>query len=143
MTTSGEVRADAGAGAPGLSGQEAARRLAVHGPNVVGSAPATPLWRRVASQLRDPLIMVLLAAVVLTAAVGDMADLAVICLVIVANTAVGVGQEVRADRAVAALTALSAPTARVVRAGEQREVPAGRIVQPSSATGLTPVRSPP
>lgn len=95
MTTSGEV--GAGAGASGLSDREAARRLAEHGPNVVGGAPVTPLWRRVALRLRDPLIMVLLAAIVPTAVVRDLADMAVICLVVVANTAVGVDDRARAS----------------------------------------------
>ncbi|GAA4629346.1 hypothetical protein GCM10023196_049730 [Actinoallomurus vinaceus] len=90
--------------------------------------PPTRLWRRVAAQLRDPLIVVLLVAAVLTAATGDWTDMAVIVLVIVVNTSVGVGQEVRADRAITALAELTAPTARVVRDGTQRSVPAAEVV---------------
>ena len=51
----------------GLSSAEAADRLARYGPNELPRARRTPLWRLVAGQLRDPLILVLLAAVVLTA----------------------------------------------------------------------------
>ncbi|WP_260610257.1 HAD-IC family P-type ATPase [Streptomyces sp. WAC06614] len=72
--------------------------------------------------------MVLLGAVLLTVAIGDHPDAVVIGLVVVFTTAVGVAQEVRADRAVAALSALSAPHARVLRGGTLRELPAGPVV---------------
>ncbi|MFH0245323.1 cation-translocating P-type ATPase [Streptomyces sp. HK10] len=112
----------------GLGEEEAARRLAERGRNEVGQPPGTPLWARVAAQLRDPLILVLLGAVVLTLLTGDHGDTAVIALVIIANTGVGVAQEVRADNAIAALTAMSAPVARVVRGGAEREVPSAEVV---------------
>jgi P-type Ca2+ transporter type 2C len=86
------------------------------------------LWRRVAAQVRDPLVLVLLAAAVLTVATGDWADASVIVLVIVVNTAVGVTQEVKAGHAIAALSQLAAPEARVVRDGEQRLIPAADVV---------------
>ncbi|MFJ9736705.1 hypothetical protein [Streptomyces sp. NPDC101166] len=82
------------------------------------------MWHRVLQQLRDPLILVLLAAAALTVATGDLSDAAVILLVITVNTVVGVVQEVRAEQAVMALSAMSAPAARVVRDGEERSVPA-------------------
>ncbi|WP_078592042.1 cation-translocating P-type ATPase [Streptomyces megasporus] len=112
----------------GLTEEEAARRLAEVGRNEVGEAPRTPLWARVVAQLRDPLILVLLGAVVLTVFTGDYNDAVVVALVIVVNTTVGVVQEVRADNAIAALTALSAPAARVVRDGAEREVPSAEVV---------------
>ncbi|MFH9347947.1 cation-translocating P-type ATPase [Kitasatospora sp. NPDC017646] len=112
----------------GLSAAEAARRLAEHGPNEVAGDRRVALWARVGAQLRDPLIIVLLAAVALTLAIGDHPDAVVIALVVVVNTAVGVVQEVRAESAVAALSRLSAPAARVLRDGEQRKVPSTGIV---------------
>ncbi|MEU5029555.1 cation-translocating P-type ATPase [Streptomyces milbemycinicus] len=112
----------------GLSREEAARRLGVYGANAVAQERRTPVWRRVLQQLRDPLIVVLLVAAVLTLATGDLPDAAVILLVITVNTAVGVVQEVRAERAVAALSALSAPAARVVRDGAECSVPAADVV---------------
>ncbi|MFI8100771.1 cation-translocating P-type ATPase [Streptomyces sp. NPDC086023] len=115
-------------GRPGLSQAEAERRLVRYGRNEVAPPPPTPLYRRVLAQLRDPLIMVLLGAALLTIAIGDHPDAVVIGLVIVFNTTVGVAQEVRADRAVAALSALSAPHARVLRDGAAHEVPAALVV---------------
>ncbi|GAA0319848.1 cation-transporting P-type ATPase [Actinoallomurus spadix] len=112
----------------GLSSDEAAVRLGRDGPNVLPGRPPTPLWRRVLSQLRDPLIVVLLAAAALTIATGDWTDTAVILLVIVVNTSVGVWQEIRADRAITALSELTAPAARVIRDGEQGLIPAADVV---------------
>ncbi|WP_263106938.1 cation-translocating P-type ATPase [Kitasatospora sp. DSM 101779] len=112
----------------GLTRSQADALLARHGPNEVAPSAGTPLWFRIAAQLRDPLILVLLAAASLTLATGDHADSVVIGLVVVVNTAVGVAQEVRADRAVAALSALCTPRTRVVRDGVECEVAATGIV---------------
>jgi Ca2+-transporting ATPase len=113
----------------GLSEAEAARRLAADGPNRVESAPPVRLTHRVLRQFADPLVALLLAAAVVTALLRDMTDTAVIALVVVVNTAIGVAQEVRADRAIAALHRLSAPTARVIRDGVNRMVPAADLVR--------------
>ena len=112
----------------GLSSVEAAARLTRDGGNVLPPPSPLPLWRRVAVQLRDPLVIVLLAAVALTVGTGDLADAAIIVLVIVVNTSVGVAQEVKAGRAIEALSRLAAPAARVVRDGAQRMVPAAEVV---------------
>ncbi|MFF2659791.1 cation-translocating P-type ATPase [Kitasatospora sp. NPDC058032] len=117
-----------GTRARGLTGAEAAALLAEHGRNEVAADRRVPLRSRVAAQLRDPLITVLIAAVALTLAIGDHPDAVVIALVIVVNTTVGVVQEVRAESAVAALSRLSAPAARVVRDGEPRKVPSAEVV---------------
>jgi Ca2+-transporting ATPase len=114
--------------AVGLSTAEAQARLAEVGPNRVAVARPVSLWRRVAAQLRDPMILVLLVAMVLTIATGDHPDAAIIGLVIVANTAVGVVQEVRADEAVAALRQLTAPVAQVIRDGSVVHVDAEDLV---------------
>ena len=110
----------------GLSTLEAQARLARDGANALPAAPSTPLWRRVLMQLRDPLVLVLLAAAALTVATGDWTDAAVITLVIVVNTTVGVAQEVKADRAITALASLSAPEARVLRDGAADRDPSRR-----------------
>ena len=112
----------------GLSEDEARLRLVADGPNRVESDRSVHLWRRVAAQLADPLILVLLAAIVLTIATGDTTDALIIALVVVINSAVGVAQEVRADKAIAALVALSSPIANVRRAGVARTVPADEVV---------------
>jgi Ca2+-transporting ATPase len=112
----------------GLTESEASRRLAAVGPNDLRLDRDLPLWRSVLAQLRETMILVLLGALALTLVTGDLADAAVIGLVVAVNTTVGVVQERRAVRAVAALRSLTAPTARVRRDGEVRSVPAAALV---------------
>jgi Ca2+-transporting ATPase len=112
----------------GLTSREAAVRLAQVGPNAVPSRRRTPVGVRVLTQLRDPLMLTLLAACALTVATGDVADTVVIAFVVVANTAAGVIQEVRADRAVSALQEMVVPSVRVRRDGRERPVPSAELV---------------
>ncbi|WP_433719535.1 cation-translocating P-type ATPase [Actinoplanes sp. CA-051413] len=120
--------ADTAADGGGLSAPEAAARLLRDGANVLPSRRPAPLWRRVVSQLRDPLVLVLLAAAAFTLFTADFTDASVILFVIVVNTTVGVVQEVKAERAITALSALTAPDARVVRDGAEQQVPAADLV---------------
>ncbi len=112
----------------GLTEAEALRRRDEYGPNTTPEPPPRGLVRQVAAQLRDPLVLLLLAAMVVTVALRDVADTIVILLVVVVNTTVGVVQEAKADRAVASLRRLAAPTARVRRDGHERTVPAADVV---------------
>jgi Ca2+-transporting ATPase len=112
----------------GLSEAEAASRLAEDGPNTVPQARPPSLLSRVARQLTDPLVVLLLIAFVVTLAVSDVADAIIIGLVVAVNTAIGVTQEARADKAIAALDAMAAPTARVVRDGADQVLPASALV---------------
>ena len=112
----------------GLSTPEALDRLSRFGPNVVPATARPGLPGRVVNQLRDPLIIVLLVAAMLTLVTGDLSDALVILLVILVNTSVGVVQEVRADDAVAALASLAAPHARVVRDGLEADIAAADVV---------------
>ncbi|HET9172293.1 MAG TPA: cation-transporting P-type ATPase [Actinospica sp.] len=114
--------------AAGLSDAEARRRLARDGPNCLPARRRVRLWQRVLMQLRDPLVAVLLVAAGLTIGTGDWTDAGVILLVITVNTSVGVAQEVKADRSIAALDALTGPRARVVRDGRQREISSAEVV---------------
>jgi Ca2+-transporting ATPase len=113
----------------GLSSPQAAARLAADGPNVVAAPPRRRLIGRIGHQLADPLVALLLVAAVVTAVLRDLPDTAVILLVVIVNTVIGVVQEVRADSAIAALDELAAPTARVVRDGGDLIVPAAELVR--------------
>jgi Ca2+-transporting ATPase len=112
----------------GMSASEAERRLAEIGPNVVPQGTRISVLTRVFAQLRDPLILVLLAACVLTVVTSDVTDAVVIAVVVVINTAVGVVQEIRADHAVTALAQMSAPSVRVRRDGVELSVPTAVVV---------------
>jgi Ca2+-transporting ATPase len=112
----------------GLTSAEADDRLRRYGRNETKAPAPASILRRIFAQLIDPLILLLLGAAAVTAATGDMTDTAVILLVIVVNTTIGVTQEVRADRAIAALRSLAAPTSRVVRDGADLVIPATNVV---------------
>ena len=71
--------------AAGLDQGTAAARLIRDGPNEVEVHPPAPLWRSIVGQLRNVLVLVLLAAAVLTAVIGDFVDTAVILLVVTVN----------------------------------------------------------
>ncbi|MEV0646412.1 cation-transporting P-type ATPase [Phytomonospora sp. NPDC050363] len=115
-------------GPAGLSSAEAASLLAAHGENVVAKPKPKRLLSRIGAQLADPLVTLLLIAAVVTSLLGDWTDTLVIALVVALNTAIGVVQQTRADKAVAALDDLTAPAARVVRDGVDQIVPAAELV---------------
>lgn len=112
----------------GLSEQQARQIRAKVGPNTIPEPPRPSALSRVVAQLRDPMIILLLAAAALAIMLGDRTDTMVIVVVVVLNTAVGVIQELRAERALAALRSLSAPNARVVRDGRRSVRPAAELV---------------
>ncbi|GEL17096.1 cation-translocating P-type ATPase [Pseudonocardia asaccharolytica] len=112
----------------GLGEVEAAARLRDVGPNDLPQKPPRTLLRSVLAQLGQTMILVLLAAAVLTAVTGDFTNCAVILLVIAVNTTVGVVQERRAVGAVAALRSLTTPVATVIRDGGARRVPTPELV---------------
>ncbi|MEV4413101.1 cation-translocating P-type ATPase [Catellatospora sp. NPDC049609] len=128
MTLTETAATDARQRPPGLTSAEAAARLAQDGPNAVARPHPPRLLRRVLAQLADPLVSLLLAAGAVTGLLGDWADTAIIAVVVCLNTAIGVAQQVRADKAVAALDTLTAPTARVTRDGAELVVPAADLV---------------
>ncbi len=115
-------------GSTGLSSVEATRRLADVGTNEVTQRGRISVWSSMGLQLRDPLIVVLIAACALTLLTGDVTDAAVIALVVLVNTTVGVTQEVRADRTITALAQLTSPRVRVRRDGDEISVPAADLV---------------
>ncbi|WP_432971452.1 cation-translocating P-type ATPase [Dactylosporangium sp. CA-233914] len=115
-------------GTAGLTTSEAAERQRRHGRNELPAPRPPSLAARAGTQLRDPLVLVLLAAMVVTALLRDVSDLVVILLVVVLNTTIGVVQEIRADRAVAALRSMAAPSARVRRDGADVAIPAAELV---------------
>ncbi|MBM7506078.1 cation-translocating P-type ATPase [Agromyces aurantiacus] len=119
----------------GLSSAEAAARLAVHGPNELRSARRTPFWRRALAQVADPLILLLLAAVVVSVvawlvegAEGWPIDALVILGIIVLNAVLGLVQESRAERAVAALAVMTQARSSVLRDAELRTVASAELV---------------
>ncbi len=123
MTEAGPVVAPAG-----LTSDEARTRLREQGPNEVPRPRGVSVAVRVARQLRDPMLLLLMAAGLATAVTGDVPDTVIIAVVISVNTALGVLQEWRAARAVDALDSLRAPWASVARDGRPARVRAAEVV---------------
>jgi magnesium-transporting ATPase (P-type) len=112
----------------GLTAEEAAARLARAGRNTLTAAPPRSALARLGAQFANVLILVLIAAAAIAALVGDLKDAAVILLVVVANTLIGFIQEGKAERALAAISGMLAPSATVLRDGRRRTVPAEEVV---------------
>lgn len=112
----------------GLSEVEARLRLERHGPNRLEDAPPPNDLAILLHQFRSPLIFILLLATIVTAALAEYLDSAVIAAVVVLNAGIGFAQERRAERAVQALMPLVAPRARVIRDGREWEVDSSDLV---------------
>jgi potassium/sodium efflux P-type ATPase len=119
----------------GLTAAEAAGRLEVHGPNELEAAEVVPAWRKLLAQFADPLIYLLLAAVVVSlvawvaeGAEGFPYEAVVIAVIVALNAVLGYVQEARAEQAVAALRRMAAATAGVVRDGREERIAVAEIV---------------
>ncbi|HET8539289.1 MAG TPA: cation-translocating P-type ATPase [Anaeromyxobacter sp.] len=112
----------------GLSSEEAARRLARHGPNVVAAAPPARALSILADQFRNVLVLVLLVAIALSASLGHGVETVVIAVIVVFAVGLGFVQEFRAERAMEALRRMTAPGATVLRDGGEVRVPARDVV---------------
>ena len=112
----------------GLSVAEAGRRLAQSGPNVLEEGRRRSLAAMLLGQFSDFLILVLVAAAVVSGIVGEPADTIAILVILLLNAVIGAVQEYRAQRAMTALRRLAAPEARVLRDAELRSLPARELV---------------
>ena len=112
----------------GLSDDEAADRLKTFGPNALPAIRGAGLLIRILRQFHHPLIYVLLVAGVITAALGEFIDSAVIFAVVLVNAIVGFIQEARAEAALEGLRSMVRTDAKVVRNGRDRIVPSEELV---------------
>src|SRR3990172_7767616 len=107
----------------GLAGTEAARRLAAHGPNELQAAHPISPWTILFEQFKNVLIVILLAATALSAFLGHGIEAIAIAVIVLFAVLLGFVQEYRAERAIEALRQMAAPTATILRDGEEVEVP--------------------
>ena len=112
----------------GLTESEAATRLAEYGPNRLNERRTRRLDEIALQALREPMFLLLLAAVTLYFALGDMAEALFLLLGAAATIGLAIGQEARSERALAALRRLAEPTVSVVRGGVERRIPAAELV---------------
>ena len=115
----------------GLTEREAARRLERVGPNQLDEPSGPGMWRRVLEQLRDPMILVLLGAAVLSLVASggeDWLDGVIIFIIVAVNAVISIHQEDHAQQALEELRKMSSPQARVLRDGRPGKVPAAVLV---------------
>jgi Mg2+-importing ATPase len=117
-----------GSRAHGLTADEAARRLAEHGPNVVASERRHGRIRLLLRALLSPLVLLLAALAALSLATGDARAASVMLVMIVLGVGLRFAQEARADAAAEKLRAMIRVTATVLRDGQAREEPMMNLV---------------
>jgi Ca2+-transporting ATPase len=113
----------------GLTEAEAARRLALHGANVLASAKPKSFFQTAFEILREPMFLLLLACGFLYVLLGDPADAAILSLAMAVVIGITIVQQQRTEKTLEALRDLSSPRALVIRDGTRRRI-AGRDVVP-------------
>ena len=115
--------------ARGLETTDVERRRTAHGRNELDEAPRDPAWRRLARQFKDLLILILLAAAVVSFLVsGELKTPIVVLVVVLLNAVIGFVQENRAEASLDALRKMLVLEVRVRRDGSLRTVPAADLV---------------
>ena len=120
----------------GLSASKADELLGKFGPNSLGEAQKTPLWKRFLGQFADAMVIILIAAAALSAVMAiregggfeSWIDVIVILAIVILNAILGVYQEGKADEAIAALKKMSAPQTKVVRDGKVVMIDSDKVV---------------
>src|SRR5690606_20704966 len=112
----------------GLRTDEARFRLAQHGENRLETRGGTSAAKVFLRQFRGTLILVLIAAAVISGALGEIVDAVAIGAIVLLNATFGFWQEFRAERAMSALAQLTVPVVRVRRDGRVREISARELV---------------
>lgn len=112
----------------GLTSEEAHRRLESYGPNQLREAPPTTFWKMLWDQFNNFVVILLIVASLVSAILGDYIEAAAILAIVILNATLGVLQERRAERALAALRKLAAPDAHVIRDGSRQVIRASELV---------------
>jgi Ca2+-transporting ATPase len=117
----------------GLTGEEARQRQAKYGPNKLKDAQKQTLLQRFLTQLKDPMLLILMAAAVVSAITNviaheSMAEVFIILIVVLLNAVLGVFQESKAEAAIEALQSMTAAACKVLRDGQQLTLHSDELV---------------
>jgi Ca2+-transporting ATPase len=112
----------------GISSKEAQKRFEQYGSNELTEKKKKTPFMMFLDQFRDFMIIVLIAAAVISGFIGDTIDTIAIVIIIVLNAVIGFIQEYRAEKAMSALKRMAAPTATAIRNGFPENIPASHIV---------------
>ncbi|MBI4683584.1 MAG: cation-translocating P-type ATPase [Nitrospirae bacterium] len=112
----------------GVSSEEARKRILEYGPNELKVKKKKTPFMMFLDQFKDFMILVLIAAAIISGIVGDPEDTIAIIVIVLLNAVIGFVQEYRAEKAMAALKKMAAHTALVLRSGEHTNIPASELV---------------
>ena len=112
----------------GLTSAEAAQRLAKVGPNQLAEGQKKSALAVFAGQFKDLLVVILIAAALISMFSGNLESTLVIFAVLILNAVLGTVQYFKAEKSLESLKAMSAPTAKVLRDGQRQEIPSSQVV---------------
>ena len=121
----GELKVSAAAG---LSDAEVSERLSTYGDNSLKAEKQRSLIQIYIDQFKDFLVLILIAASIISIALGEVVDGSMIIAIVIINGIIGTVQENKANKALDALKEMSSPLAKVLRGGEIVKVPSSQIV---------------
>lgn len=111
----------------GLTQTEAENRLSQYGPNRLLEGTRISPWKLLLAQFQNVLVIILLIATAISGFLGEEVEAITIAAIVLLAVALGFVQEYRAERAMEALKKMAAPTAKVIRDGDEREIPAEEL----------------
>ena len=128
ITPIADVAKSLGTSPDGLSPETVEQRLAEHGKNQIADAKQKTVWQMLWHQFTDVMILVLIAAAVVSGVVGELKSTWVILAIIVLNAIIGFVQEYQAEKSMEALKKMAANQARVMRNGQPIDIEANELV---------------
>lgn len=117
-----------GSSLKGLSKVLAEKKLGEVGENVLAEKKKQPAWMLFLLQFKDFMILVLIAAAIISGLVGELTDTIIILIIVLLNAIIGFVQEYRAEKAMEALKQLATPNANVIRDGQQVNISSAKLV---------------
>jgi Ca2+-transporting ATPase len=112
----------------GLSAAKAQELLLKHGPNELAEKKKKTLFMMFLDQFKDFMILVLMAAAIISGIIGDATDTIAIVVIVALNAVIGFVQEYRAEKAMALLRKMAAQSALALRDGNPVNIPASQLV---------------
>ncbi|UWV48505.1 calcium-translocating P-type ATPase, PMCA-type [Acetivibrio thermocellus] len=112
----------------GIDPKEASLRLEKYGRNKLDEGKKKTVFGRFLDQLKDPMIIVLIVAAIISGFAGEPADSIIILMVVLINSILGVVQEGKAEKAIEALQKMSSPYSKVRRNGRVMQIKSEEIV---------------
>ena len=131
--TQDDILTELESSASGLSEEQAEERLERYGENKLAEAKKTTVLQRFFQQLKDPMLLILLAAAAVSAVTNALSgesftEVFIILVVVLLNVVLGVIQESKAEAAIEALQSMTAAKCKVLRGGELKVIESSRLV---------------